>query len=113
MTRESLKSTYRPASHKKSEVTAFLQQRSQELLDFALEAAEQKRLVLAALERVTEYLEVLGTGVTPGLRNKAVHTYQQLGIAVPVALGTTTPAELGTASASAESSSFWQFFMRC
>jgi len=105
MTRETLKSTYRPVPHKKAEVTVFLQQRSQELLDFALEAAEQKGLALAALERVAEYVEVLGESVTPGLQNKAVCTYQQLGTAVPAALGIAKPV-----STAAPPPTMWQAF---
>lgn len=92
MTREKLKRTYRHAQQKKVEVIVFLKHRSQDLLDFATEAAtEEKGLALTALERVTEYIEVLDMTAgadmqVAGAREKAARTYEQIGSPVPAAL---------------------------
>merc|ERR1712157_62263 len=68
MTREVLKREYRAAQQKLKEVTAFRMQRSQDLLDFATEAAsEQQPLAIVALERVQEYMEVLHTAAAQSL----------------------------------------------
>merc|ERR1719401_1350485 len=87
MTREGLKQEYRAAQQKLDEVTVFRKQRSQDLLDFATEAAsEQQLLAIAALERVQEYIEVLDMVAAQSLAVKALGLYEQLGRSVPAAL---------------------------
>merc|ERR1712232_415111 len=58
MTREALKSEYRSAQSKLVEATRFRKQRSQELMDFAMEAIseQQKQLAISALDRASEYI---------------------------------------------------------
>merc|ERR1712194_282044 len=87
MTREGLKREYRAAQQKLDEVTVFRKQRSQDLLDFAKEAAsEQQLLAISALERVQEYIEVLDVVAAQSLAAKALGLYEQLGHSVPPAL---------------------------
>merc|ERR1712157_74618 len=87
MTREVLKKEYRAAQQKLDEVTVFRKQRSQDLLDFATEAAsEQQLLAIVALERVQEYIEVLDMAAAQSLAVKALRLYEQLGHSVPAAL---------------------------
>merc|ERR1711907_460088 len=91
-TREVLKPTYRYAEKKRAEVLAFRSQRSEELLAFAqaelapATAAQQQGLALAALERITEYLEDIHTAPVQAIKARAAQTYSQLGHAVPTAL---------------------------
>merc|ERR1712157_414208 len=76
MTREVLKQEYRAAQQKLDEVTVFRRQRSQDLLDFAMEAAfEQQLLAIAALERVQEYIEVLDMVAARSLAVQALRLY--------------------------------------
>merc|ERR1712232_538449 len=87
MTREVLKQEYRAAQQKLDEVTVFRIQRSQDLLDFATEAAaEQQPLAIAALERMQEYVEVLHVAAAQSLSARAMCLYEQLGHPVPEAL---------------------------
>jgi len=87
MTRELLKQEYRAAQQKLDEVTVFRKQRSQDLLDFALEAAsEQRLLAITALERVQEYIEVFDLMAAQSLAVQALRLYEQLGHSVPAAL---------------------------
>jgi hypothetical protein len=88
MTRELLKKEYRLADDKKAEVTMFLKQRSQELLDFAHEVISgHPGLALSAVERVTEYLEVLSTHDIPSfvhcMKSRTAQYYRELGRSVP------------------------------
>jgi hypothetical protein len=107
MTREVLKQTYRPSQSKLVEVTTFRIQRSQELLDFAAEAAnEQQRLALAAVERVTEFLEVVSKDsvTVQNLMAKATCIYEQLGRPLPARLtADLPPIPVGSQSEESES----------
>jgi hypothetical protein len=87
MTREVLKPTYRFVESKQAEVSAFRSQRSEELLEFAAEAAAQQQgLALAALERIADYIEPIYTAPAQGTKYRAAQIYAQLGRAVPPAL---------------------------
>merc|ERR1719499_2597659 len=60
MTREELKADFLPARQRRSATMEFRQTRSEELLAFAEEAAKvQPPMALEALQRGTEYIEVL------------------------------------------------------
>jgi len=84
MTREPLQQQCIPARQKRSEVMTFREKRSDELLDFAKEALEaQPAMTRAALERVTEYLEVLKPSSAPGLARRAAALYERVGSPVP------------------------------
>lgn len=84
MTREVLKSQFRAASEKKAEVMNFRQCRSQELIAFAQEAvASQSTMALAALGRITDYVEPLVAAEAQGIATAAMQLYAQLGQPAP------------------------------
>jgi len=101
MTREQLKPDFMPARQKKIEAIEFRQKKSTELLEFARKVAvEQPHMAITALERVTEYVQVLQpTGGSSTLMQTATNLWRQLGRPVP--------AELAQACDSAEQRSAW------
>lgn len=87
MTREKLKPDFMPAKQKKKESIEFRQKKSAELLEFATHAAvEQPHMAVTALERVTEYVQVLRPGGSSPLTQTAANLWRQLGRPVPVEL---------------------------
>jgi len=84
MTRESLKQTMTPAIQRRSESIKFREDRSAKLLKFASEAAvEHPQMSLEAMNRATEYLEVLQPASVPSLGQQAIALYQRLGKPIP------------------------------
>lgn len=92
MTREDLSRTYFPANQKKSEVMAFREKRSDELLKFATAAIlEQPSMAISALARVQEYLDVLEPQNVPGIARKAASLWLQAGRGLPASLQNFSP----------------------
>jgi len=84
MTRERLGDNYFPARQKKSDVTAFREKRSDELLRFAEEVLEiHPQMAATALERVQEYLGVLKFSQVPGLAKRAAEVWEKTGRGLP------------------------------
>jgi hypothetical protein len=72
MTREPLKKEFLPARQRKSATLEFRQTRSAELLAFAKEAAAtQPQMAATALQRASEYVEVLKPDTVPELSRQA------------------------------------------
>mmetsp|Transcript_28210 Transcript_28210/g.58661 ORF Transcript_28210/g.58661 Transcript_28210/m.58661 type:complete len:936 (+) Transcript_28210:88-2895(+) len=93
MTREPLKKEFIPARQRKSDTIRFRESRIKELLKFAAEAlAPQPRMAAVALERASEYLEVLGPDKVPTLAREAARLLQQAGLPVPQILRVSPPA---------------------
>jgi hypothetical protein len=87
MTREPLKKEFIPARQRKSATLEFRQARSKELLQFVEEAAAaQPQMATAALERASDYLEVLKPSQVPELATKAAELWRKLGKPVPTVL---------------------------
>lgn len=87
MTREVLKSQYRVATEKISEAVKFRHARSEHLIKFALQAANQQpQMTQIALERVVDYLAVLKDGKARNLACEAAKVYRMLGQPVPVGM---------------------------
>jgi truncated hemoglobin YjbI len=84
MTRERLQPNCFPAKQKRSEVMTFREERSNKLLLFA-EAAmrDQPAMALPALERVMEYLEVLGPRLSDRLLARTAELWSKTGHPVP------------------------------
>jgi hypothetical protein len=84
MTREVLKSQYRVAQQKRTEVADFLQRRSLELLAFAQETMPASpSIALAALARMNDYAAKLGAREAQRVVAGAVQLYKQMGRPVP------------------------------
>lgn len=87
MTRERLKQEFLPARQKRSAAIEFRTARAEELLRFAEEAArEQPRMASQALQRASEYIEVLGAGNVRTLASRAADLWRQSGQPLPTAL---------------------------
>merc|ERR1719401_873915 len=87
MTRESLKADFLPARQRKSAAVEFRQVRSEELLAFVEEAAgTQPSMALEALQRATEYIEVLKASQVPSLAGRTAALWRKLGQPLPTAL---------------------------
>jgi hypothetical protein len=89
MTREPLKKEFLPAKQRRSAALEFRQTRSTELLKFAEEAAvavAQPQMARAALERVSDYLEVLKPPQVPELAKHAAELWRKIGQPVPSVL---------------------------
>jgi hemoglobin len=87
MTRESLKKEFLPAKQRKSAALEFRQTRSKELLKFAEEAAAgQPQMAGAALQRVSDYLEVLRPSQVPELAKQTAALWRKIGQPVPTVL---------------------------
>lgn len=114
MTRETLREEFYPARQRNSEVNRFREARSQELLKFAAEAsAMQPQMASVALERATEYLEVLGPEKMTSLTREATRLWQQSGRQVPQALRVNDPAASASASGFFRSiAQSWAFALR-
>jgi hypothetical protein len=84
MTREVLKSQFRVATEKTAEAVKFRHVRSDHLIKFALQAADQQpQMAQVALERVVDYLAVLKDGKARSLAAEAAKVYTMLGQPVP------------------------------
>jgi hypothetical protein len=87
MTREPLKKEFLPAKQRKSAALEFRQTRSKELLKFAEEAAAgQPQMAGAALQRVSDYLEVLRPSQVPELAKQTAALWRKIGQPVPTVL---------------------------
>merc|ERR1712079_902478 len=74
-----------PALQRRSESIKFREDRSAQLVKFASEAAAQHpQMSVEALNRTTEYLEVLKPANVPTLAQQAIAVYQQLGKPIPL-----------------------------
>merc|ERR1712087_1047141 len=81
MTRERLKREHLPARQRKSAAIEFRERRAKELVQFAAQrVVEMPHLATTALERVTEYLEVIRG---PGLAGGAAAVWTKLGKPLP------------------------------
>jgi len=79
MTREVLRSSYRQADAKMVEVQQFLEKRSRELLLFARSAAPSNQdLAVAALDRLSDYLDKLRSTSAPQLAKEAAQLYTSM-----------------------------------
>jgi len=88
MTREELKADFLAARQRRSAAMEFRQTRSEELVAFAEEAAEvQPAMAVEALQRATEYIEVLQAAQVPGLARSTAALWRKLGRPLPAALG--------------------------
>jgi len=84
ITREPLQKEHYPAKQKKSEVIAFREKRGQALLQFAKDAlTTEPRMAQTALDRVLEYLQVLGPSQYPALSRPAATIWEQTGKPLP------------------------------
>jgi len=94
MTREVLKPEHRSAQSKLVEATRFRKQRSQELVDFAVEAIseQQKQLAITALDRACEYIASCDPAELRDLVSDVARLYTQLGRPVPASLHQGTQA---------------------
>jgi len=87
MTRERLKKEHLPARQRRSAALDFRTARCEELLRFTEQAAgEQPRLAAEALQRASEYLEVLGVASAPSLAQRAAGLWRSLGQPAPPVL---------------------------
>jgi len=87
MTREELKADFLPARQRRSATMEFRQTRSEELLAFVAEVAQvQPAMSAEALQRATEYIEVLQVRQVPSLAARAASLWRSLGRPVPLAL---------------------------
>jgi hypothetical protein len=87
MTREPLKKEFLPARQRKSATLEFRQTRSAELLAFAKEAAAtQPQMAATALQRASEYVEVLKPATVPELARAAADLWRTVGQPVPAFL---------------------------
>lgn len=87
MTREELKSDFLPARQRKSATIEFRQERSEELLTFADQAADsQPAMSTEALQRATEYIEVLKPSKVPSLAARAAALWRKIGQPLPTVL---------------------------
>merc|ERR1712187_542358 len=78
ITREHLKKEYYPAKQKKSEVLAFREKRTQDLLQFAEGTlSSEPRMTCTALDRVLEYLEALRVVQHPALAKHAALLWEK------------------------------------
>merc|ERR1712190_147182 len=92
MTRESLRHTMTPALQRRSESIKFREDRSAQLVKFASEAAAQHpQMSVEALNRATEYLEVLKPANVPPLAQRAMAVYNQLGKPIPPCYNSVEP----------------------
>merc|ERR1711881_809360 len=79
MTREVLRRSYRQAEEKLVDVQQFLEKRSRELLLFARTAAPSNEdLAVAALDRLSDYLEKLRSTSAPSLAKEAAQLYTSM-----------------------------------
>merc|ERR1712176_1751829 len=84
MTRERLKKEHLPARQRRSAAIEFREHRAKELLRFAAQVAtDMPQMASTALDRVTEYLEVLQT---PGLAAEAGAVWEKLGKPLPASV---------------------------
>jgi hemoglobin len=84
MTREVLKSQHRIATEKMDEAVKFRHVRSEHLIKFALQAADQQpHMAQIALERVVDYLVVIQDRKARNLAAEAAKVYKKLGQPVP------------------------------
>merc|ERR1712232_467439 len=96
ITREPLDKAYFPARQKKSEVHAFRESRSKELLQFAKDAmSNEPRMAATALDRIMEYLTVLKAAQHPAIAREAAAIWEETGRPLPSELR----PHLGMASA--------------
>mmetsp|Transcript_81666 Transcript_81666/g.206234 ORF Transcript_81666/g.206234 Transcript_81666/m.206234 type:complete len:177 (+) Transcript_81666:3-533(+) len=87
MTREALKADFLPARQRRSAAMEFRQARSEELLAFTTEAAgSQPAMAAEALQRATDYIEVLGVNSVPSLAGRTAALWRQLGQPTPTIL---------------------------
>jgi len=87
MTREPLKKEYSPAKQRQSATLEFRKTRTAELLKFAEQAIPaQPQMAASALERASDYLEVLKPRQAPALAKHAAKLLRQLGQPVPQSL---------------------------
>jgi len=87
MTREALKADFLPARQRRSAAMEFRQARSEELLVFATESAEARpAMAVEALQRATEYIEVLKAEQVPSLAGRTADLWRKLGHPTPTAL---------------------------
>jgi hemoglobin len=87
MTREPLKLEFLPARQRKSATLEFRQKRSAELLAFAKDAvASQPQMAATALQRASEYVEVLKPDTVPELSRQAAELWRKVGQPVPAFL---------------------------
>jgi len=87
MTREEFKAEFIPARQRRSAAMEFRQTCSGELLAFAEEVNQtQPAMAVEALQRATEYIEVLKAGHVPGLAARAIGLWRSLGRPVPIGL---------------------------
>jgi len=87
MTRESLKPEFVAAKQKRSAALEYRQMRSEELLVFATETADtQRAMATQALQRATDYIEVLRAEQVPSLAGHAAALWRRLGQPTPTAL---------------------------
>jgi len=87
MTREKLKAEFLPARNRKSAATEFRQTTSKELLKFAEDViAQQPNMAKEALQRCSDYLEVLTPAKVPSLAKQAANLWRKLGQPLPTIL---------------------------
>mmetsp|Transcript_108176 Transcript_108176/g.279749 ORF Transcript_108176/g.279749 Transcript_108176/m.279749 type:complete len:891 (+) Transcript_108176:83-2755(+) len=87
MTREALKADFLPARQRRSAAMEFRQARSEELLAFTAEAVgSQPAMAAEALQRATDYIEVLGVNSVPSLAGRTAALWRQLGQPTPTIL---------------------------
>merc|ERR1712187_232957 len=84
MTRETLKQEFLPAQQKRVEAHDFRKKQSVALLQFAREAApQQPEMAITALERVSDYIEVLNPQHSCNIARETSQLYSQLGRSAP------------------------------
>lgn len=80
MTREELKADFIPARQRRSAAMEFRRTRATELLSFAEEAVgSQPAMATEALQRATEYIEVLRADQVPALAGRVTSLWRRLG----------------------------------
>merc|ERR1712187_951201 len=87
ITRENLKKEYFQAKQKKSEVLAFREKRTEDLLKFAEDTvSNEPRMAGMALDRVMEYFDVLKPAQHPALARQAAALWDKTGKPLPTVL---------------------------
>jgi hypothetical protein len=87
MTRETLKPEFKLAQQKRVAAHDFRRKQSGALLQFAREAApQQPEMAITALERISDYIEVLIPQHSQSLAREASQLYSQLGRSAPARL---------------------------
>lgn len=87
MTRESLRGDFLPARQQRSAAIDFRNKRGEELLQFAeVAAGQQPHMAVEALQRASDYIQVLKPSQAPNLAKQAIELWAKVGRPAPFSM---------------------------